>query len=81
MGLYAQFFIQGVSTPCDPDPGIIKGCGDRAVIRIDGRISRLKVEQIAEEACRARGYVAWQLIRGESLLRTKPVSSVIPLYY
>jgi hypothetical protein len=55
--------------------------GDRAVIRLDGRMNQLSMETIAEEECRKRGYVAWQLIRGFSLMMAKPITKVASLYY
>jgi hypothetical protein len=76
---YAQFFIQGVESIHCPNPGLIEACGDRSVIRLDGRMRQLTIEQIATEECRKRGFVAWQLIRGETLLRAKPFSRIVLL--
>ena len=73
---YAQFFIASLTTGLP-----IEGCGDRAIIRLDGRQSQLTHEYIAEQECKKRGYIAWQLIRGASLLRAKPCTKVTPLYY
>jgi hypothetical protein len=73
--IYAQFFIQTKSGE------LIEGCGDRAIIRIDGRLSRLNRETIADSECRRRGFVAWQLIKGPSLLRARPMTKVVPMFY
>lgn len=76
MKTYAQFFIRG----CEFG-NIIEACGDRAIVRLDGRMNQLNMETVAEEECRKRNYVAWQLIRGESLLRAKPFTKIVSLYY
>jgi hypothetical protein len=76
MKTYAQFFIHGAITG-----DIIEACGDRAVIRLDGRMSQLTMESLAQEECRKRGYVAWQLIRGHSLLRARPFTRAVLLCY
>lgn len=74
MACYAQFFQQG------GDGSPVEACGDRGIVRLDGRWGRFKMEQIAEDECRKRNYIAWQLIRGESLLRAVPVSPVVSLF-
>lgn len=75
MQTYAQFFHLGTTGT------LIEACGDRAVIRLDGRQSQQTHETIAEQVCRKRGYLAWQLIKGPSLLRTRPVTRVVSLFY
>jgi hypothetical protein len=74
--VFAQFF----SLALDPIR-LVEACGDRSVVRIDGRISQLKQELIAEEECRRRHYSGWQLIKGPSLLRAKPITKVVSLFY
>lgn len=71
MKTYAQFFIAGFYSG---EPA--EACGDRAVIRLDGRMSQLSQETIAEAECRRRGFVAWRLIKGPSLLRAKPITAL-----
>ena len=73
---YAQFFIASLTTGLP-----IEGCGDRAIIRLDGRQKQETHELLAEQECRQRGFIAWQLIRGYSLLDAKPCTKVTPLYY
>lgn len=72
---YAQFFeldLAGNLSEC---------CGDRAVIRLDGRMCQENMEKLAEKECKQRNFIAWQLIRGESLLRAKPFTKVVSLFY
>ena len=76
MKTYAQFYCLSPITN-----ELIEGCGDRSIIRLDGRQSQLTHEHLAEQECRNRSYIAWQLIKGESLLRAKPLTRVCPLYY
>ena len=76
MAIYAQFFIP-VLTTGQP----IEGCGDRAIIRLDGRQNQITHERIAEQECRKRGFISWQLIKGPSLLRARPYTKVTPLFY
>jgi len=44
-----------------------EACGDRAVIRLDGRNSAAALALCRRE-CRARGFVGFTVIAGESLL-------------
>ena len=76
MKTYAQFYRSSPTTN-----ELIEACGDRSIIRLDGRQSQLTHEYLAEQECRNRGYIAWQLIKGYSLLRAKPITSVVSLYY
>ena len=76
MKTYAQFFVVGIVTG-----ELIEACGYRSVIRLDGRMNRLSMETIAENECRKRCYVAWRLIKGPSLLRAKPITKTVSLYY
>jgi len=73
---FAEFFIVESVTG-----KLIGACSDRSVIGLDGRMSRLSMEAMAENECRKRGYVAWRLIKGPSLLRAKPITKTVPLYY
>ena len=75
MAYYAQFYRSGA------DDSLVEACGDRSVVRLNGRLKRETMEEIAERECRKRNYVAWQLIRGDSLLRAKPVTRVASIYY
>jgi len=55
---------------------LIEGCGDRATIIIDARLTRAYAEAIAADECKKRGYLAWQLHRGTSILNAAPISKV-----
>jgi hypothetical protein len=60
---------------------LVEACGDRSVVRLDGRQSRLCHESIAEKECRSRGFVGWQLVKGPSLLRSRPITPIVSLFY
>jgi hypothetical protein len=75
MATYAEFFEVDLAGEISP------ACGDRSVIRLDGRNNRCNLEILAEEECRKRNYVAWRLIEGESLLRAQPITKTTSLYY
>lgn len=70
---YAQFFQRSA---IDPEK-IIEACGDRGVIILDGRESRNSHHAIAERECNKRGYVGWQLFKGETFTRSRPISECI----
>jgi hypothetical protein len=76
MKTYAQFYRHSVTTN---EP--IEACGDRSIVRLDGRQSQLTHEYIAEQECRKRDYTAWALIKGESLLRARRITKIVPLFY
>jgi hypothetical protein len=76
MATYAQFFQHALMSG-----ELIEACGDRSVIRLDGRIAQIRQELIAESECLKRGFVAWQLIKGDRLLTAKPITKVVSLYY
>ena len=76
MATYAQFFIKSLQSGKP-----IEGCGDRAIIRLDGRMSRANQELLSERVCRERGFIAWQIIQGPHLLAAVPVTKVVPLYH
>jgi hypothetical protein len=75
MAYFAQFYRRGADGPP------VEACGDRSVVRLDGRARQETMEALAEQECKKRGYVAWQLIRGESLLRARPITKVASIYY
>jgi hypothetical protein len=62
MKYYAQFFIRSAID----NNRIVEGCGDRAVIILDGRITK---------ECQKRGFVAWQIHQGD-FRQSKPVSGI-----
>jgi hypothetical protein len=71
MKYFAQFFIRSAID----NNRIVEGCGDRAVIILDGRISKKLMGEIAAQECEKRGFVAWQVHAG-NFRESKPVSQV-----
>jgi len=71
MKYFAQFFIRSAID----NNRIVEGCGDRAVIILDGRISKNLMGEIAAQECKKRGFVAWQ-IHGGDFRQSKPISQV-----
>lgn len=45
-------------------------CGSNGVVIIDGRLSLTNMNTIAANDCKKRGFIAWQLFRGESFTRS-----------
>lgn len=72
--IYAQFYQRAVWPVGTKE--LIEGTGDRSVIIIDARIRFQSMERIAAAECAKRGYLAWQLFRGDSFTRSKPVSQI-----
>jgi hypothetical protein len=75
MATYAEFYDDGGYG------ALVPATGDRSVIRLDARHRQRANEELAERECRERGYVAWRIIRGASLLRAIPVTRIVSLYY
>ena len=71
MKYFAQFFQHSA---LDKNK-IIEACGDRSVIILDGRISKETMGAIAAKECSKRGYVAWQIHRGD-FRESKPISHI-----
>lgn len=84
---YVQFFqmstgyVPGSIPPvfCENNRTPIEACGDRGIVRVDGRISRDRVAAIARRTAVERGYVGYQVLEGDSLLSAKPVSGYWPV--
>ena len=76
---YAQFFQQSALNKGE----LIEATGDRSVIILDGRESSTTHHMLAKKAAEARGYQAYQLMRGDSLLRSSPASPIrcLPVMY
>lgn len=70
--IYAQFFQKSAIDPSKT----IEACGDRSVIIIDGRLSTATIGEIAASECAKRGYIAWQIFKGDAFTRSKPVSQI-----
>jgi hypothetical protein len=80
MTYYAQFYCY-VLLPTG-QWGYVEPCGDRQIIRIDGRHSMQTMMHIAEDECRSRKYDGYRIGRGERLeemsFLTSAVLSVLP---
>lgn len=70
--IYAQFFQQGLGIERGK---LVEACGDRSVVIMDGR-SPQRHAGWAREECLKRGYAGWQLFKGESFTRSRPVSEI-----
>lgn len=78
--IYAQFWMMSApgywnnhkSTP-------VEACGDRGVVILDGRNSRVTHHEIAKAECAKRGYVGYSLHAGESFTRSAVISTFQPV--
>ena len=64
---------------CDHDDlsgNLTEACGDRAVVMIDARLRKATVGEIAAEECGKRGYNAWAIFKGPSLMTSDRVSEI-----
>ena len=80
MKVYAQFFTMSCGTWPDfkeETKSLIEACGDRSVINIDARLTQCNIHQIAQEECIKRKYLAYQVLKGSSLLDAKPVGDIV----
>lgn len=57
----------------------IEACGDRAVLRLDGRLSGDRFHTIAADWARKHKFVGYSLQRGESIARPMYTSSFYPV--
>lgn len=76
MKYYIDYFDRGVVSG-----DLISACGDRATIRVDGRLSRENMHQIAHEnnGYHRPVYAGYQIIAGNSLLSASPITPIILL--
>lgn len=66
------------SVPLEGKPSrLIEACGDRATIILDGRESLRTHNAIAADECKKRGFVAYQLHKGESFTRVSKSLAVV----
>lgn len=70
--IFAEFYN---STPSGFQPA----CGDRSVIILDGRWSKISQGAIAATECHKRGYAAWRIFKGESFTSAVPISELWPV--
>jgi len=57
----------------------IEVCGDRAVLRLDGRLSGDKFHALAADWARRHGFIGYSLQRGEAFSRPQYTSSFYPV--
>ena len=69
--LYAQFFQNSANSD-----EIVEACGSDGNIILDGRHSSSTNGEIAAHWCAKRGYLAWQIFKGETFTRSRPVSQI-----
>ena len=69
---FATFFRPSATDPTR----LVEACGDRAVIILDGRCQS-EHHPVAAKTCQERRYAAYQIHKGDSLLRTSHSSEVI----
>ena len=80
---FAQFFqkstgyIVGAIPPVFGKPQPIEATGDRGVIILDGRNTLNAMHKIAERECDKRGFIGWQLFKGQSFTHCTPITSPI----
>jgi hypothetical protein len=70
--IYAQFFQHSAIDKSK----LIEACGDRAAIILDGRNTTDTHKHIAAHECKNRGFVAYQLHKGDSFTRSNPISQI-----
>lgn len=58
MKYYAQFYDYNLKGE------LSEPCGDRAVIILDGRMTKANMGAIAACECKKRGYIAWAIFQG-----------------
>lgn len=74
---YVQFFMPSIPGFWNNNStALIEGCGDRAVIILDGRESLHTHKVIAITEGAKRGYKAFQIRTGEAFSRSFPVTPV-----
>lgn len=71
---YAQFWQKPAISE-----KLVEACGDRGVIILDGRQCMGVMKDLALYSCRKRGYLAYQLRKGETFTRSYPITNVIPI--
>lgn len=72
--LYAQFY-QYARYPAGTKE-LIEACGDRSVIIYDGRVALPTSMKDVELECKARGYRAFAMFKGESFTRSRIITLI-----
>lgn len=73
--IYVQFYQRAVWPAGTTE--LIEATSDRSVIIVDGRLNAQSIGRIAAAECVKRGYLAWQVFRGESFSRSRAISKLV----
>jgi hypothetical protein len=76
--VYVQFYKQSLFGP-PPEYPVIEAVGDRGVVILDGRSTRRTWYTQSEQLCRSRGFIAFQIFKGDSFSRSRAVSELMYL--
>lgn len=63
----------------DENKKLIPVCGSDGHFYPDGRFSLSRVKDLAAKECKQRGFLAFQVERGASILNSKPITPIIPV--
>lgn len=69
-------YIEGTIPPQFGSTKPIPACGDRGVIKVDGRLKDRSIVEIALQACRESEFIGYQVLKGSSLLQATPISQI-----
>lgn len=69
-------YIEGTIPPQFGAPKPTPDCGDKGVIKVDGRLKERSIVEIALQACRESEFVGYQVLKGKNLLEASPISKV-----
>ncbi len=72
--VYAEFYHKSAVSD-----ELIPGCGDRSVLILDGRNRLETMHHFAKDFARKHGWLAYTINRGDSIIRSKPVTKVMPV--
>jgi hypothetical protein len=64
---YWAVFYQLRHNQDDGTPYYIEPCGSFKIVRLDGRLSRAGMMEVAADVCKRRGYDGYRVARGERL--------------
>lgn len=74
MKYYGEFHQHDLAGELGP------ACGDQSVIILDGRMSSRNQHAVTAAECKKRGYFAYAILRGDSLLRSTRIGPVISVH-
>lgn len=78
MSIYAQFYKPAIPTKWNNhSTRLIEGCGDRAIIQVDARLSLTSQLEVAKRVCGERSFNGFKLVKGDNLLDCKAITKLI----